>query len=501
MEEVLVASRQLKQGKACGTDGIPPEVLRDPELLRLVHPILNSVFTTCQPPSEFLLNRIVALPKKGDLSQYGSYRGISLMSCTTKLFNRILLNRIREPVEKLLRTNQNGFRRHRSTLEPILTLRRLIEEISVKQNVSSCAVFVDFTKAFDSVDRQRMFQILSAYGIPSKIINAIRCIYDNSHSFVSTQEGDTASFPVKTGVLQGDTLAPFLFIIVLDYVLRGSMTPELGLTLKRRQSSRHPAVFLTDLDFTDDIALLSDTIGNAQVLLSALECAAKEVGLFINQSKTKSLVINARTTNNILSLSSGPVEFVDDFCYLGSWICTTDKDIASRKAKAWAAANKLWKLWKAPNLCQDLKRRVFRATVESVLLYGSECWTLTIAQQRSLDGTYTRLLRKALNVSYSSHTTNVSLYGSIPPVSSTMRSRRLRFAGHCYRRVDQPVHLAMFYNPPGNFKPGGHRRLNYIRSISRDTGLSSTSDISSAMNDRPIWQTICDNVGIDVEPT
>jgi len=99
--------------------------------------------------------------------------------------------------------------------------------------------FVDFAKAFDSVDRERMFQILSAYGIPSKIINAIRCVYDNSHSFVRTQEGDTASFPVQTGVLQGDTFAPFLFIIVLDYVLRVSMTPEFGLTLKRRQSSRH----------------------------------------------------------------------------------------------------------------------------------------------------------------------------------------------------------------------------------------------------------------------
>ena len=499
MEEVLAASRQLKKGKACGTDGIPPEVLRDPELLCLLHPILNSVFITCQPPSEFLLNRIIALPKKGDLSQYGSYRGISLMSCAAKLFNRILLNRIREPVEKLLRTNQNGFRRHRSTLEPILTLRRLIEEMSARQNVSSCAVFVDFAKAFDSVDRECMFQILSAYGIPSKIVNAIRCVYDNSHSFVSTQEGDTAPFPVQTGVLQGDTLAPFLFIIVLDYVLRGSMTPEFGLTLKRRQSSRHPAVFLTDLDFADDIALLSDTIKGAQALLSALECAAKEVGLLINQSKTKSLVINTCTTNDILSLSSGPVDFVDDYCYLGSWIRTTDKDIASRKAKAWAAANKLWKLWKAPNLCQDFKRKIFRATVESVLLYGSECWTLTVAQQRSLDGTYTRLLRKALNVSYSSHTTNISLYGSIPPVSSTIRSRRLHFAGHCYRRDDQPVHLALFYNPPGNFKPGGHRRLNYIRSILRDTGLSSTSDISSAMNDRSIWQTICDNVGVDVE--
>ena len=157
-------------------------------------------------------------------------------------------------------------------------------------------------KAFDSVNRGRMFQILSAYGIPSKIINAIRCVYDNFHSFVSTQEGDTASFPVQTGVLQGDTLAPFLFIIVLDYVLRGSMTPEFGLTLKHRQSSRHSAVFLTDLDFADNIALLSDTIRDAQVLLSALECAAKEVGLLINKSKTKTLVINTCTTNDILSL-------------------------------------------------------------------------------------------------------------------------------------------------------------------------------------------------------
>jgi len=137
--------------------------------------------------------------------------------------------------------------------------------------------------------------------------------------------------------------------------------------------------------------------------------------------------------------------------------------------------------------------------MESVLLYGSECGTLTISQQCSLDGTYTRLLRKALNVSYLSHTTNVSLYGSIPPVSSILRKRRLHFAGHCYHRIDQPVHLALFYNPPGNFKPGGYRRLKYIKSISHDTGLSSTTDISSAMNDRSIWQTICDNVGIDVE--
>jgi len=91
-------------------------------------------------------------------------------------------------------------------------------------------------------------------------------------------------------------------------------TKAYRLTLKRRQSSRHSVVFLTDLDFADDIALLSDTVRNAQVLLSALECAAKEVGLLINKSKTETLVINTCTTNDILSLSSGPVDFAEDFC-------------------------------------------------------------------------------------------------------------------------------------------------------------------------------------------
>src|SRR6188508_2060418 len=207
----------LKTGRACGVDGIPPEILRDPELLRLLHPILNTVYNTCQPPDEFLLNRIVALPKKGGLSQYGSYRGISLMSCAAKLFNRVLLNRIKGPIEKLLRPNQNGFHQGRSTLEPILAIRRLIEALSAKRDTSLCAVFVDFTKAFDSIHRERMFSILEMYGIPPQIVNAIRCIYTDSKSFVSTPDGDTESFSINTGVLQGDTLAPFLFIITLDY--------------------------------------------------------------------------------------------------------------------------------------------------------------------------------------------------------------------------------------------------------------------------------------------
>ena len=373
-------------------------------------------------------------------------------------------------MEKLLRPNQNGFRQGRSTLEPILAIRRLIESLSAKQDTSLCAVFVDFTKAFDSIHRERMFSILGQYGIPLKVVNAIRCIYTGSKSFVSTPDGDTEPFSVNTGVLQGDTLAPFLFIIVIDYVLREAMQrQELGVQLCRREGSRRPAKYLTDLDFADDIALVSHTIDNAQSLLQQLESAAATVGLFINKSKTKALTIGEKVGEGSISLSTGSIETVDDFCYLGSWIRTSDRDLAARKAQAWAAAQKLWRIWKAPQLARKLKVRLFRATVESVLLYGSQCWSLTVAQTRSLDGTYTRLLRKALNVHFSAHMTNAELYGNIPRLSNTLLCNRLRFAGHCYRRLDQPIHLALFYNPAGTFKRGGQVRLNYVKQLTRDT--------------------------------
>ena len=81
-------------------------------------------------------------------------------------------------------------------------------------------MFVDFSKAFDSVNRKAMLHILLNYGIPEEIVNAIAIIYDNPSSFVQTLDGRIKEFFTTTGILQGDTLAPYLFVIVVDYLLR-----------------------------------------------------------------------------------------------------------------------------------------------------------------------------------------------------------------------------------------------------------------------------------------
>ena len=111
-----------------------------------------------------------------------------------------------------------------------------------------------------------MFEILQAYGIPGIIIDAIKAIYTDSTALVISPDGVTEPFPILAGVLQGDTLAPFLFIVVLDYVMRHALKDihlSTGVILEERKSRRHPELRLHDLDFADDIALLSSSIQSA----------------------------------------------------------------------------------------------------------------------------------------------------------------------------------------------------------------------------------------------
>ena len=107
------------------------------------------------------LSNIVPVPKSGDLSKPDNYRGISLTCITAKVYNRMILNRVRPAIDPHLRENQNGFREGRTTTIQILALRRMIEEVK-KDNLSAVLCFIDFKKAFDSIHRGMMVKILKA---------------------------------------------------------------------------------------------------------------------------------------------------------------------------------------------------------------------------------------------------------------------------------------------------------------------------------------------------
>ena len=105
----------------------------------------------------FVNSQIIPLPKKGDLVTH--YRGISLMSIAAKIYNKMILNRLVPFIDPLLLKNQNGFRRGRSTLSQILSLRRFIKECELS-NHDLALVFGDFYKAFDSINRGKIIIII-----------------------------------------------------------------------------------------------------------------------------------------------------------------------------------------------------------------------------------------------------------------------------------------------------------------------------------------------------
>ena len=370
-----------------------------------------------------------SVPQKGNLKLTDNYRVISLTQVAAKVYNRLLLNRIRPTIDEVLSPNQNGFHTDRSTAAHILALRRLVKELKNHQK-EAVLLFIDFKKAFDSIDRNVMFKILEAYGIPPEIVEAIRIMYTNTSATVITPEGLTDFFTINTGVLQSDPLAPFLFIICIDFALCKAIDQSGSITLKSR-SRCHPAECLADLGYADDIALLEDDIQNAQQLLFKVEQACQSLGLYLNATKTK--FMHPKSEIGMNSLDGSKIEKVTDFKYLGSYT-TTSYDMDLRIEQAWGAMNSLNKVWES-NIKRATKTKVFKTSVKSILLYGSDSWSWSVTKtlSKKLDGTYTRMLRKAFNISWSQHITNKMLYGNLPYVSSIVRKRRLTLAGHVFR--------------------------------------------------------------------
>ena len=214
-----------------------------------------------------------------------------------------------------------------------------------------------------------MEQILLAYSLPKETVAAIMILYRNTKVKVRSPDGDTEYFDIVAGVLQGDTLAPYLFIICLDNVLRTSIDniKENGFKLTKKRSRRYPAKTITGADYADDITLLANALAWAETLLYSLERVAPDIGLHVNAHKTKYMCFNQ--IGDICIQNDGSQKLVDKFSNLGSRVSSTDTDIDTRLEKAWTAINRLSVIWK-PELTDKMKRIFFHAAVVSILLYG-----------------------------------------------------------------------------------------------------------------------------------
>ena len=205
--------------------------------------------------------------------------------------------------------------------------------------------------------------------------------------------------------------------------------------------------------------------------------------LYCNAKKTKMMSFNEDSINDVKSINGGFMEEVDNFKYLGGWMKCCQHDVKARKAQAWMACQKLIKIWKS-SMSREIKIRLFLVTVESLLLYNAETWTLISTLTKSLDGAYTRMIRMALNISWKQHVTNEELYGDLPKFNCKIRERRLRLAGHCIRHREEIASKLVLWQPLARNPKRGRKTINYVDTLAKDTDLESTKEIENAMLNR-----------------
>ena len=217
-------------------------------------------------------------------------------------------------------------------------------------------------------------------------------LYRNIKEKICSPDGDTDYFNIVAGVRQGDTLAPYLFIICLDYILRTSIDKikEDSFELTKERSRRYPAKTITNADYANDIVLLANAPTQAETLLHSLEQATAGISLHVNAHKLEYMCFNQ--TGDISTLNGSTLKLVDKFTYLGSSVSSTETDINMWLGKAWTAIDRFSVIWKS-DLTDKMKCNFFQAAIVSILLYGCTTWTLTKQMEKKLDGNCTRMLR------------------------------------------------------------------------------------------------------------
>nr|KAG5701644.1 hypothetical protein BaRGS_019333 [Batillaria attramentaria] len=488
-EEIKQAMKTLKNGKAAGVDGVTAEMLRAEETMtpRLLAEMFQKIWEDESPPDTWKTGLIVKIPKKGNLSDCNNWRGITLLSLTSKIFSKVIHIRLSKAQGDQLREEQTGFRPEKSCSDHIFTLRQILEQ-SNEWNAPLYVNFVDMEKAFDSIHRESLWKILRHYGVPQKIVNVIKMLYGDFSSRVINNNTLSGAFKVNTGVKQGCNLSPFLFVLGMDWIMRTTIGTE------RRGVRWNFTSVLEDLDFADDVALLAHRHQDMQGKTSDMASTAR--ANWMSSKKTKHMRMNNRN-NAAVTVNGEALEEVEYFTYLGSKMTTdgdSEKEVRERISKASQAFASLKTIWRTRKLSTKTKLRLFKSNVLSTLLYGAESWKMTKGIGHKLEVFQNRCLRRILSIFWPNTISNSELHErtNTKPITLEVRARRWRWIGHVLRMPPASLpRIALRWTPDCRRKRGRPKET-WRRTVEREMKEQgwTWNFLERCAVDRPRWRAL-----------
>ena len=375
-QEVVNAMKAMKRNKAFGADGLPAEVLKGACLTELLVAMFNKCFSTGITPEAWKYGIIQPIPKSStsNIRDPLGYRGITLTSVVYKMYCYILNKRLTvwDDRNGVISDTQNGFHKGRSTLDHISTLTSIIETRKLKGK-STFAAFIDFKKAYDSINRNLLFTKLNDIGIGGNMFKALLSVYKDVKCCVRLNGIETEWFPVDCGLKQGCSLSPILFNFFINDLVTRISAMEIGIDI----DGENVAILL----YADDAVLVCESEKELQVLLQTLHTWCTDNKLAVNHDKSKVVHFRPQSvqqTQHAFMLGEKPIGIETQYTYLGL-LLTEHMDYNSMAKQVAKSANRALGLviskYKAfGGLPYNSYTKLYDSIVYSTISYGAAIW-------------------------------------------------------------------------------------------------------------------------------
>ena len=430
--EVEVAIKNMKKNKAPGLDEISKDILEEggDEVITQLVKLFNQIITKKCIPQSWKEAKIILLHKKGDKADIKNYRPISLLSHLYKIFTKILQNRLKKELDEHQPREQAGFREGFSTMDHLLAINQLIEK-SNEYQLDLCIGFIDYEKAFDSIEHPDLFQALREIGINEGYVCILEDIYTDATSRIHLDSDVSEIVKISRGVRQGDTLSPKVFTAAMEAIFNKLPLDERGINVDGEQ--------LTDLRFADDVALTTSTVKDMETQLNDLNKGSKKVGLRMHKGKTKYMA--NFSTDEKITIEDQEIERVEEYKYLGQTLRLKDcsKEEIMRRIKAgWSCFGRHKDILCNKNIPMSLRRKVYNQCVLPTMMYGSETWSLTKYSEAKLQSAQRAMERQMLNISLRNKVrcTTIRQQTGVADILRKIKQSKWRWAGHVARRND-----------------------------------------------------------------
>lgn len=469
--EVAAAIKRLKLGKSGGEDQITAEAIKGmgEDGTNVIHTICEEIWNTGKWPSDWCKSVFIPIYKKGTPTDCSNYRTIALISHASKVLLNIINERLKVFLLPQISEEQSGFVPGRGTREQILNVRQIVEKTR-EFNVETYLCFVDYSKAFDCVNWQKMWEILKEMGLPYHLIWLLKQLYGNNMTTVRINNTCSDRFKLGAGVRQGCVLSPLLFNIYSEHIMRTVFDDwDGGIAVGGRK--------INNLRYADDTLILAASHRELEEIMQKLNNVSQQYGLKINAKKTKVLIIDRARNNQAEVTSIAGYEVVRKFNYLGSIITNNggcEEEIRRRLMMARSATAKLTKIWKDTDITKATKLRLASTLIFPIATYASETWTIKKADANRINAFEMWVYRRILRIPWTAHRTNESVLQELninTRLSTIINRNILRYFGHITRRKEGMERLIVEGGVEGR-RSRGRSPSRWSDQIKKFTGLS-----------------------------